>query len=414
MTWIIYSFFGFACFCLLVCFLSFLSLRRPLPILIIPIFLLTLMTSELAWFFLATQIFLTLAFLSLGVLAHTLGQLGLVMMVISCLGLWRLHQLAHRADEILDIALKTSLGDDFLKRIPANRQAALRDEVFHSEWLRPFSMRRPGVERISDISYGEAGERNLLDIYRPEAPREGGFPVLLQVHGGAWLTGHKQQQALPLMNHLAQRGWICVAINYRLSPDHRFPAHIVDVKKAIAWIRENIGEYGGNPDFIAITGGSAGGHLTSLAALSPNDPAYQPGFEDVDTRLDAAVPIYGVYDFVDQTGKDLNRPIRDLLSQTIMPGPQTEHPELWKQASPMARIHSDAPPFFVVHGGSDVMTAPEGAEDFVRELRAVSDQPVAYANLPATQHGFDGFNSLRTNYLLNHITAFLEWAYATH
>ena len=135
----------------------------------------------------------------------------------------------------------------------------------------------------SHISYADAGKRNLLDIYQPQEPREGGFPVLLQVHGGAWMIGEKEQQAKPLMYHMAQRGWLCVAINYRLSPQAAFPAHIIDVKKAIAWIRDNIADYGGNPDFIAITGGSAGGHLSSLAALTPNRAEWQPGFEDVDT-----------------------------------------------------------------------------------------------------------------------------------
>jgi len=412
MNWIDYGFFGFACFCLFTCLVSFLSLRRPPPILILPIFAFSLMTTELAWFFLATQIVVSLVFVALGALGHSLGLLSLGLMILSWLGLWRLHQLAHKADEVLGEALRHSMGENFRNEIPADRQPALRNHVVTGEWLRPFSLRRPGVERLSDIAYGEAGKRNLLDLYRPLESRGEGFPVLLQVHGGAWFTGHKQQQALPLMNHLAQRGWICVSINYRLSPDHRFPAHIVDVKKAIAWIRQHIAEYGGNPDFIAITGGSAGGHLVSLAALSPNDTAYQPGFEEVDTRLDAVIPIYGVYDFTDRHGKDLNRPIRDMLEKSIMPGPLSEHPELWDQASPMARVHPEAPPFFVVHGGSDVMTAPEGAEDFVSELRAVSDKPVAFAELPATQHGFDGMNSLRTNYLLNHVTDFLEWAYA--
>ena len=71
------------------------------------------------------------------------------------------------------------------------------------------------------------------------------------------------------MQHMAAKGWVCVAINYRLSPRDPFPAHVIDVKRAIAWIREHIAEYGGNPDYIAITGGSAGGHLAALAALTP-------------------------------------------------------------------------------------------------------------------------------------------------
>jgi acetyl esterase/lipase len=279
MTWIDHSFFGFACFCAFVCLVSSLSLRRPYPILILPIFAFSLLTTELAWFFLALQLVVTLAFVALGVLGEPLGWLSLGLMVLSGLGLWRLHQLAHRADDVLGEALRQGLGEHFRDEIPADRQQVLRDHVITGEWLRPFSLQRPGVERLPDIPYAEAGKRNLLDIYRPTVQREGGFPVLLQVHGGAWFTGHKQQQALPLMNHLAQRGWICVSINYRLSPNDRFPAHIVDVKKAIAWIRANIAGYGGNPDYIAITGGSAGGHLSSLAGLSPNDPAYQPGFE---------------------------------------------------------------------------------------------------------------------------------------
>ena len=80
------------------------------------------------------------------------------------------------------------------------------------------------------------------------------------------------------------------------------PAQIIDVKQAIAWIRENIAAYGGDPDYIAITGGSAGGHLSALAALTPNDPAWQPGFEDADTSVQVAVPHYGVYDMAGATG----------------------------------------------------------------------------------------------------------------
>jgi acetyl esterase/lipase len=82
--------------------------------------------------------------------------------------------------------------------------------------------------------------------------------------------GSKRGQAHPLMSHLAGQGWVCVAINYRLSPKSDWPAAVVDVKRAIAWIKSNIAGYGGDPRFIAITGGSAGGHLSALAALTPN------------------------------------------------------------------------------------------------------------------------------------------------
>ena len=91
-------------------------------------------------------------------------------------------------------------------------------------------------------------------------------PVLLQVPGGAWVIGMRRPQAYPLMSHLAERGWICVSIDYRVSPRHTWPDHIVDVKRALAWVKEHIAEYGGDPDFVAITGGSAGGHLCGAGA----------------------------------------------------------------------------------------------------------------------------------------------------
>ena len=96
------------------------------------------------------------------------------------------------------------------------------------------------------------------------------------MHGGAWTVGEKTHQGRPLMNQMAAKGWVCVAINYRLSPRDPWPAHIVDVKRAIAWIKDNIAEHGGDPDYLAITGGSAGGHLTALAALTPGDRSSSP------------------------------------------------------------------------------------------------------------------------------------------
>ena len=152
------------------------------------------------------------------------------------------------------------------------------------------------IDVIRGVPYTEAGRRGHLDIYRRRDVELDRAPVLLQVHGGAWTIGEKERQGVPLMAQLAAKGWVCVAINYRLAPRNPFPAQIIDVKRGIAWVRENIEDYGGDPGYLAITGGSAGGHLAALAALTPGDPAYQPGFEDADTTVQAAVPHYGVYD----------------------------------------------------------------------------------------------------------------------
>src|SRR4029453_15097325 len=91
----------------------------------------------------------------------------------------------------------------------------------------PFRFRRPGVERIGDVAYGRPpprapARRNQLDVLRPRAAGEG-RPVLLQVHGGGWVYGDKEQQGQPLLNHMAERGWVCFAQNYRLPPPPAAP-----------------------------------------------------------------------------------------------------------------------------------------------------------------------------------------------
>ena len=232
----------------------------------------------------------------------------------------------------------------------------------------------------------------------------------LQVHGGAWTIGNKDQQGIPLMQHLAAKGWVCVAINYRLSPRDAFPAHAIDVKKAIAWIRENIASYGGDPDYIAITGGSAGGHLTALTALTPNTPEWQPGFEDADTSVQLAIPHYGVYDFAGSTGTKAAIQLRDLfLQKYVLQKKWSEEPEAFEDASPILRITPDAPDFFVLHGAHDTLVPVDQARQFVARLREVSKRTVVYAELPGAQHAFDVFPSIRSAHVVRAIDRYLHW-----
>ena len=170
-------------------------------------------------------------------------------------------------------------------------------------------------------------------------------------------------------------------------PGSPWPAHIIDVKRAIAWIRENIAEYGGDPDFIAITGGSAGAHVGSLAALTANDPLLQPGFEHVDTSVQAAVPYYGAYDLTDPADMcDLMLPF---LERFVMRASLADHPELFAAASPISHVHREAPPFFVLHGRNDAVIPEAQAQLFVDALRATGAGTVAHAELPNAHHAFD-------------------------
>jgi len=380
---------------------------------LVPIYFLSAwLCGELALIHLLWQVALTALVAFLGGMSDPLVQTGLGIFALSWLGLVYLHCQAMDTPHRTRPALRRALGDNYRQDIPSERQQVLCDDILTRHWLRPFHFSRPGVQVHKHIAYAEAGKRNLLDIYHPQEPREGGFPVLLQVHGGAWIIGEKEQQGKPLMYHMAQRGWLCVAINYRLSPKAAFPAHIIDVKKAIAWVREHIAEYGGNPDFIAITGGSAGGHLSALAALTPNRADWQPGFEDVDTTLQAAVPFYGVYDFLDRDGIRPEMSMEGLLTDRVMQCSREDSPELWDAGSPRSHVSPVAPPMFVIQGTHDSLVWVEEARAFVAALEAVSEQPVAYAELPGAQHAFEIFHSVRTDHTANAVGHFLEWTHA--
>jgi acetyl esterase/lipase len=268
----------------------------------------------------------------------------------------------------------------------------------------PGRVARRRYRRVADLTYSEHGPFGTLDVWhRADLPVDGRAPVLLQVHGGAWSTGDKVGQAEPLLGYLAERGWVCVTVNYRLAPAQRWPAMMVDVKRAIAWTREHISGHGGDPDFIAITGGSAGGHLAALAALSPNDPDFQPGFTEVDTTLAAAVPLYGVHDFTrDRQG------LFALLENKIIGTTFAEDGRTWRQASPALRVGSRTPPFLVVHGSTDAIVGVEQSRRFVAALRKSSPSVVGYAELPHAQHGFDVLATARTVYTVDAAYRFLD------
>ncbi|MBA2952563.1 alpha/beta hydrolase fold domain-containing protein [Nocardioides sp. MAH-18] len=335
---------------------------------------------------------------------------GLALAVANLAGQAYLADQARRVQKDAEDALVEGLGYDYIEQLDAKPTPAELATPWRS-LANPFRMRNREVVVEKDIPYApEHGKRGLLDIYRPAGGIDGRAPVLLQVHGGGWTIGNKDQQGIPLMHHLAAKGWVCVAINYRLAPRDPFPAQIIDVKRAIAWIREHIAEHGGDPDYIAITGGSAGGHLVALAAVTANDPAYQPGFEDADTSVAVAVPHYGVYDFAGSTGLRSAEQMRDrFLAPRVVRQRWSEAPEVFEAGTPLLRVGKDAPDFFVLHGAHDSLVSVEQARLFVARLREVSGATVVYAELPGAQHAFDVFPSIRSAHVVRAIDRYLHW-----
>jgi acetyl esterase/lipase len=356
------------------------------------------LTTELAIVHLALQIVFTIVFVWFGALRAWPGWVALALTIASWVGLIAAIREATGTDEVFANALGDAFGiHDAQERIERRRV-----------WL-PFWWRRRGVDRIRNIQYvDDKHRRHRCDIYRPKGGTTTGAPVLLQIHGGAWVISNKEQQAMPLVNLMAARGWVCVAINYGLSPRVTWPEHLVNCKLALAWIREHIAEYGGDPSFVAVTGGSAGGHLTAMMGLTANDPQWQPGFEGADTSVQAMVPFYGVYDWTSNTTKR-DRDLRRLLERSIVKQPFAEAQAIYEAASPMNHVRADAPPALVIHGTLDTLAPVTETRTFVARLRAVSKQPVAYAELRGAHHAFDVFNSIRSLHAIAGVDLFLTW-----
>lgn len=335
------------------------------------------------------------------------GWVGAGVALVDWVGLVALSRRSHRAGGVIADALTSAHGGPIVPLPdPADPQ-----------WFRfrrlalAVPVRGRSIDRVKNIDYwGDGRYRHRLDIIRSKTNPPAHAPVLIQIHGGGWIIGDKREQGIPLMAELASRGWVCAALNYRLSPRATWPDQIVDCKRAVAWVRSHIAEYGGDPSFIAVAGGSAGGHLTALVGLTPDKAEWQPGFEDADTSVDACVPFYGVYDMTGTRSwpKRSGHGIQRMLERAVMKTSFAEHPAVFEEASPVGWVRPDAPPFFIVHGSNDTLVPVEVARDFFGALGAVSTSPVAYAEVPGAQHAFEVLVSERAWHSTAGAVAFLE------
>lgn len=270
-------------------------------------------------------------------------------------------------------------------------------------WRNAARLRR-SVYRTS-VPYGDQPGQ-LLDVRR-RADLSGPAPVLVFVPGGAWIFGRREVQGHDLMAHMAGLGWVCLSLQYRTSPRFRWPRQILDVKAAIAWARTHAGQFGGDTGFVAVAGSSAGGHMASLAGLTVGDPTWQTEVgPSANTSVDAVVSVYGRYDWEDRSTAERAR-FMEFLERVVVKRRQERKPTVFRDASPVARVHADAPPFLVLHGSRDMIIPVNEARVFVERLRGVSRQPVGYVELPGAGHGFDLVDGVRTGAAVRAIGMFL-------
>ncbi len=372
----------------------------------IPSFFAGWLANELAVHHVVWQVVATVAFVWAGALEGWPGWVGLVLGVVQWLMALRLVRASLQTPHVVDAALVEALGPGYRDELPDHPVGWERPRW--STVVFPLLMHHREVRRRGNVVFARAGGRDLaLDVFAPRASGDTRRPVVVYLHGGGWTLGFRRHQGLPLLVEMARRGWVGIRPSYRLSPLATFPDHLVDAKRAIAWVRTHADDLGVDPDMVTVAGGSAGGHLAALAGLTHDRADLQPGFEDADTSVAACVPIYGLYDPPGELGHQLPG-VQAFMARFVLKADPDEDPALWRTASPNAQVRADAPPFLVVHGDRDTITSPQEARAFVENLRAVSRSPTGLLLLPGAQHAFDMFPSIRTAHLVLGVARFLE------
>jgi acetyl esterase/lipase len=194
--------------------------------------------------------------------------------------------------------------------------------------------------------------RHKLDVYSPKEKIATG-QVLIFIHGGSWDTGHKGLYKF-IGCAFAANGITTVIINYRLSPSTHYEGIAFDCARAVAWVKENIHTYGGNPNDIYLSGHSAGGHL---AALLLTDPRY---FE----KAGVVHPIKGCI-LNDPFGLNIFKYLEhgydgDASFRTTF----TNSPTVWKKASPLLLLQKNDIRYYILHGGKTYPAVSGDSEDF--------------------------------------------------
>jgi acetyl esterase/lipase len=258
--------------------------------------------------------------------------------------------------------------------------------------------------KLLDLRYGSLSSAQKLDIYLP-AEGSGPFPVIISIHGGAFMGGDKRDsQLMPMLEGL-QRGYAVVGINYRMSGEAKFPVLVQDVKASIRWIRTNASAYLFDPHRIASWGSSAGGYLSLMTGVSTGVPDLDDlslGNADQPSHVQAVVDWFGPTDFLkmdeqlaeagmapppDQAHSGANSPESLLMGRRI-----TEIPDLVHVANPETYIHPSAPPFFIQHGDRDDIVPYQQSVHMAAKLAAVlAPEKVTLELLPGARHADPAF-----------------------
>jgi acetyl esterase/lipase len=280
------------------------------------------------------------------------------------------------------------------------------DEHYAVEMQPPPAYTHHIRRRYLDIPYANLSLSQRLDVYLPDEG-EGPFPVILSIHGGAFMGCDKSDmQVLPMLEGL-NRGYAVVAVNYRLSWEATFPALVQDVKAAVRWVRGNADWYYFDPERIAAWGGSAGGYLSTMLGVSAGISELEDlslGNPDQPSNIQAVVDWYGPTNFL--------RMDEQLAASGLAPMEGTEHngensPESWllggkvtdipervKEANPETYIRENAAPFLIQHGVVDPVVPVQQSIGLAENLQRVcGSNRVVLELFEGFEHGDRRFES---------------------
>ncbi len=256
----------------------------------------------------------------------------------------------------------------------------------------------PAVTVHRDVPFHETPERTLsLDLFEPA--ESGPRPTLLFVHGGAFVEGDKDQLE-EYAREFAERGYVTATCQYRLADEATFPAALVDVKAAIEWLRTDGEGYGVDSRRIGAVGWSAGANLAALAAVTANEPGFEPEvYPGASSELGAVVGYAGVYDF--ERMDDDSAPHVPYLG-----GTRGERPTAYDLASPVGHADFRTPPTLLAHGTDDDVLPIAQSEAFFADLDAVTDarfEPLDGAGHEFPLDAFDETAELTAEFLGTHL-----------
>jgi acetyl esterase/lipase len=304
--------------------------------------------------------------------------------------------------------MSDAFGPDWEARLPPD--IATR---FSARPWRPLVYGERNGQVWRNVRYGynaEADNPLYADLLSPPPDVPPSGLAIIFVHGGAWRFGRRNISKFPYFRQLAEQGHLVMDIDYTLNPQASVPGMVMDVKRAIIWLKAHAADYNLNPERIVLVGQSAGGHLALLAAYTPNYTGLQPKDVAGDTSVRAVISFYGPPDMI-ALHHDIEARFGSVLTENVLErvnglltwvgedevahgvpgligGSLEEIPDMYRLISPITYVDADCPPTLLLHGTHDVLVDHQVTGRLHEALQAAG-VPVVYLPLPGCEHTFE-------------------------